>query len=1142
MKKTNTILLLESDTVLAEEMKVCLRNFGYDVFHQPCKSDIFPLVLKEKPDLVLMEVKPGEELKSAEIAQTIHDNYLVPVIFLTSFESKKIIEKSKRQTLQSFVLKPLIERELISTVELTLFRHAMERKLQESEKKYNELSNSILQVIVECDLAGKILSINRHGLEMLGLGTCDLEKGVMLTDYVRNNEHGSILEVSEQSSFIDSANLNREFVLVNKFNKKYIIEELLSPVYCNYKLSGYRGILIDVTNRKLKQSLCTLFGNVNHLYDRADADISEISDYIVAEMKEIVPDLDTIYFENLAEGAATHLNEINPGFEGYTKFVVDSNKPLLLRGKEFDTFNRRQKFQNPVNQNACWMAFPIVSKIEPYGVFVLSSNTNRNALSIKDFEKLIDFFENVNLFLEKVSYLKELKRSENLFKSLVNTINEGLVKIDLDSTITFANERLNDISGYNQVDVIGKKCKTFLKKEDLKALAKIIEARKNGSSSQYEMNIKIKSGDFKNFYISGAPYRDERGIIIGAIGIFTDISAKMEQLALFAATENLLREITSAIDVAFWIYSFETKKILYLSPAFKTIFEVELEQIYNMNSWLEFIHPEDMKAVLERNSKDLGGGESEIKYRIMTPGGTHKWIRDKAVLIKDQEGNAIKIIGYAQEITQLKLTEERFLKGETEKDNIIRSIPDSFMVIDKEDKILNSYFKASESEFFYSRTKKIQGKKIDKVFDDRIAEIIIENAHKSYTSSETILFELDVHLDTLVTWYEIRMTSMNDEKILMIIRNITFAKNVNNIQKLFNITEQTQELIMITDSVGKVEYVNPKFTSTTGYESEEIVGHKPSLLKSSRHSRSFYSDLWNTLNAGEIFKADFYNTKKSGELFIEEKIITPYLDINGEITNFISTGRDVTLERRNALKTKRHKHLESTLALKQQKSRTLSLIQGHENERRKFAREIHEGLNQMLSVAMMNLENISTNELINVEQRGKIEFVNKMVSEIMQELRGISTDLSPVSLFEFGLYAVIQQMVNNLNSKLKTVNISFKSNIAGLRFKEETEINFYRIIQEAIQNALKHSKAKKINIALNFSNGKLIFLIKDDGVGINKRELDVKKKKLFGISTLEERAAVMGAQLEITTNKNKGFEINIAVKTKTITYDKNTLS
>ena len=482
---------------------------------------------------------------------------------------------------------------------------------------------------------------------------------------------------------------------------------------------------------------------------------------------------------------------------------IKANKPLFLRGRELEAFNKKEKLQNAPNHNTCWMGFPIVSKIKPCGVFVFTSKSNRNALSVKDFEKLIDFFESINLFLEKVSYLKELKRSENLFKSLVNTINEGLIKIDLDSNITFANNRLNEMSGYEQEDVIGKKAIDFLGPKSLKVLAGAIGNRRKGISSQYEMSVKVKSGAYKDFYINGAPYKDENGNIIGSIGTFTDITQKKEQLALFAANETLLNEITSTIDVAFWIYSFETKTIQYLSPAFETIFEETLEEIYKLNSLRKFIHPDDVRAVFERNGANLSSGECEVKYRITTPNGTQKWIQDKSVLIKDADGKAVKLIGYVQEITKLKLTEERLSKSETEKDNIIKSIPDSFMIINKEEEIINSYFKNNEQGFLNAKSKRIHGKKINKVFDEQIANTIIENVRLSFNSRETIVFEINVTLNNSSNWYEIRTSAMNEEKTLMIIRNITSNKNnINAIQKLFNITEQTQELIMITDADG----------------------------------------------------------------------------------------------------------------------------------------------------------------------------------------------------------------------------------------------------------------------------------------------------------------------------------------------------
>ncbi|PBQ33768.1 hypothetical protein CNR22_18930 [Sphingobacteriaceae bacterium] len=1140
MTRTNTILLLEKDTVIARDIESTLRNFGYGVSdHKTKSSDVFSWILKEKPDLLIMEVESGEEQKYLETARLVYQNYQIPVVFLTTVEGKEVMRKLKSSTLHDFVLKPVVEKELVDTVELTLFRHAMKCKLQESEKKYNELSNAILQTVIECDLGGKILKLNRHGMEMFGITEIEIERGLMLTDYISGNESGSVLEVSKQSCFIDSVNVKREFLLVNTFKKEYSIEAALTPLYVDYKHSGYRGILVDVTHKKIKKELFELLDKLSFLYDRSDADITEVTTYVASEISKIIPDLDAVWFEDF-NGQTSPSEFLNtqksaPSFAGYAEFVAGSKKPLLLRGKEFEVFNRKEKFQNPLNLSACWMAFPIEVKNASLGVFVLNSERNRSALSLEDFDNLNWFFKSVNLFLDKLNCMKELSRSENLFKTAVNASNEGFIKIDLDSKVVFANTKLGELSGYTNEDVLGRNCRFFLQRKDFKQLADTIATRKKGLSSRYELRIKTKSGELKNFYVSGTPYHDENGKVIGSIATLTDLSVKKEQLALYAATETLLREITSKSDVAFWVFSFETKSIQYLSPAFKLLYEITLEEMYKVEGLRKYIHPDDVDKVLGRTLKNLSSDEHVVKYRIITPDGRLKWICDKSIVVKNSEGRATKLIGYAQEITKIKLLEEEWLGGELEKAKIIRSIADSFMIVDQEGKIIQSYFRKSEKLFLPHKSAHIAGKKIEEVVDERVAGRILENAGKINGTLTTAVVEVDVYRNELFNWYEIRMTSFKDGRILMIVRDITSNKNsIDKVHKLFNLAEQTHELIVITDRSGKVEYVNPMFTNVTGYEFHEVIGNTPDLLRSGRHSKSFYKNLWNTLKSGQPFKADFYNKNKFGEVFIEEKIITPYLDIKGEITNFISTGRDVTHERQEALKTVRNNHLEQTLAIKRQKSRTLSLAQGHENERRKFAKEIHEGLNQMLSVAMMNLENIGDNELITVEQKNKIEFVNKIIGEIMKDLRGLSSNLSPVSLFEFGLYAVFAQLVKKLHTEFKTLDITFKSNIENLRFPEAVELNFYRIIQEALQNALKHSGASTINMALNYRDGKLMFLIKDNGIGINKRELAAKKKKLFGLSTLEQRAVLIGAELEITTTKNKGFEINIAVKTKTI--------
>ncbi len=112
--------------------------------------------------------------------------------------------------------------------------------------------------------------------------------------------------------------------------------------------------------------------------------------------------------------------------------------------------------------------------------------------------------------------------------------------------------------------------------------------------------------------------------------------------------------------------------------------------------------------------------------------------------------------------------------------------------------------------------------------------------------------------------------------------------------KLSRAVEQTADAIFITDARGVIEYVNPAFEMTTGYTRQEALGQTPRLFKSGRHDKSFYEDMWKTLLSGEVFRDVMVNRRKDGTLYYEEKSITPLLDEQGNITHFVSTGKDIT--------------------------------------------------------------------------------------------------------------------------------------------------------------------------------------------------------------------------------------------------------
>jgi PAS domain S-box-containing protein len=108
--------------------------------------------------------------------------------------------------------------------------------------------------------------------------------------------------------------------------------------------------------------------------------------------------------------------------------------------------------------------------------------------------------------------------------------------------------------------------------------------------------------------------------------------------------------------------------------------------------------------------------------------------------------------------------------------------------------------------------------------------------------------------------------------------------------------EQTAESVVITDTEGRVLYVNPAFERITGYARDEVIGRHLNFLKSDKQSGEFYRQLWETISAGKVWHGRFVNKKKDGTLYADEATITPVRDETGAIVNYVSVQRDVTRE------------------------------------------------------------------------------------------------------------------------------------------------------------------------------------------------------------------------------------------------------
>jgi PAS domain S-box-containing protein len=111
---------------------------------------------------------------------------------------------------------------------------------------------------------------------------------------------------------------------------------------------------------------------------------------------------------------------------------------------------------------------------------------------------------------------------------------------------------------------------------------------------------------------------------------------------------------------------------------------------------------------------------------------------------------------------------------------------------------------------------------------------------------------------------------------------------------LITAVEQAADGIVVTDTDGNIQYVNPAFTRMTGYSRDEAIGKNPRVLKSGHHPQAFYEDLWKTIKAGQVWHGDMINQRKDGTLYNEEMRIAPVLSPAGGVVNYIAIKHDVS--------------------------------------------------------------------------------------------------------------------------------------------------------------------------------------------------------------------------------------------------------
>lgn len=201
-----------------------------------------------------------------------------------------------------------------------------------------------------------------------------------------------------------------------------------------------------------------------------------------------------------------------------------------------------------------------------------------------------------------------------------------------------------------------------------------------------------------------------------------------------------------------------------------------------------------------------------------------------------------------------------------------------------------------------------------------------------------------------------------------------------------------------------------------------------------------------------------------------------------------------------------------------------SVVNVQEEERRHIARELHDHLGQILTGLQFMLENAKNQS--GEKQRADIEEIQKTIGEVIGQVREMSLNLRPGILDDMGLLPTLQWHVERFTSQTG-IHVNFKSYEFEGRFPPEVETAAYRIIQEALTNAARHSKVKEVFVGLVVQDETLWLEILDQGVGFDPST--VMKKPTSGLSGMRERASLVGGYIVIESFVNQGTQIVAAL-------------
>jgi signal transduction histidine kinase len=359
-----------------------------------------------------------------------------------------------------------------------------------------------------------------------------------------------------------------------------------------------------------------------------------------------------------------------------------------------------------------------------------------------------------------------------------------------------------------------------------------------------------------------------------------------------------------------------------------------------------------------------------------------------------------------------------------------------------------------------------------------------------------------------------------------------YASLEKSYEQLSEVNEPVENprLYAKADKGGSILFISPLFNEIAGNMSVISGMRICDLFTNADIDDDWMDEVIDTVSEGKMWQGEVhFKTFNGTEERWADIIINPVYGEN-DIEELVVLGADIT----------KRKYAEKNMGLKNraeiekkinaQKFRSVLILEGQEEERKRLAMDIHDGIGQMLTSLKYQIESIS--HASQQDAQNKIKDVQQLINQVIKEVRRVTFNLKPTVLGDYGIQAALNVFIREIGKLTETELLYKVSGEMSYRLPQQVENNMFRIVQEAINNALKYSSSKTIEVSFEQREHDILVIVADNGKGFDEKLIEKRSTNIEsgrGFFNMYERAEYINAKLEIKSAPGQGTRVVLTV-------------